>query len=473
MFQRSLLKDSDIARLADGVLVVLERVGVLCQNDEILDALANAGATVDRSHQMVRFPPQLVQSSVSAWLAEAQADSRCVPRPEHFAAAALPYLPSVAQFIYDDRTRQRRPGNLADLIRLTKFGDVLHPDAPVGQGLLLHDVPPLLEPLEAALVLAEYARHPAPAFAWNVRQIDYLIEMGEILGIHNWVHWGAICFAHPLRFDREVADRLVRLVHTGKPIGLTSMAVAGATAPVPVAGFVVVSAAEFIATWLAARALNPRVPLGGIMWGGTVDMRTGAVSYCCPDAMLRAFATAEFLRRWCGQPVPVGGGEYCDAREPGLYAAMEKAYKAMTIAAFTGHHPSVGQGMLESGKTFSPAQLLIERDLAEGVNMLGAEIEVTPETMALDAILDVGTGLEKNHLETDHTLHHFRAELWSPKLIDRSGWNGPAADEMLLERACAKVDELVAAYRKPEVDPGKLASMRQVVERARAELLAE
>ena len=63
--------------------------------------------------------------------------------------------------------------------------------------------------------------------------------------------------------------------------------------------------------------------------------------------------------------MPVGGGEYSDAREPGLYAALEKAYKAMTIAAFTGFHPPIGQGMLETGKTLSPAQLLIERDLSE------------------------------------------------------------------------------------------------------------
>jgi hypothetical protein len=54
------------------------------------------------------------------------------------------------------------------------------------------------------LLLAEYARKPAGAFAWNVRQVDYLIEMGEILGIENWFTWGAICFAHPLRFDKDV-----------------------------------------------------------------------------------------------------------------------------------------------------------------------------------------------------------------------------------------------------------------------------
>ena len=493
MTERGVLNKADVPRLADAVMEVLERVGVLCQNDEILAALADAGAQVDRQRQLVRFPRALVERYADEWRREAQAgqgrepelfsqfgraqseDERSAAQQAHsgwFKPAALPVFGTqVAQFVYDDETGERRPGNCRDFIRLIQLADVLHPEMPAGHSLLLEDVPPLLEPLEAALLLAEYAHRPGPAFAWNVRQIDYLSEMGEMLGIPDWFDWGAICFAHPLRFDKDVADKLVQRVRSGEPTGLTSMAIAGVSAPVTVAGFVVVAAAEFIATWIAARTINPAVPLGGSMWGGAVDMRTGAVSYCSPDAMVRAFATVEFLEHWCGTRVAVGGGEYCDAREPGWYATLEKAYKAMTIAAFTGQYPMLGQGMLECGKTISAAQLLIERDWAAGTNLLGAPIEVTPETIALDAILEVGIGLEHNHLETEHTLRHFRRTLWAPALFDRSGWNGPASDEALLSRARARVEELLASYRKPDVDPDVLAHMRQVVERARGELL--
>ena len=59
-------------------------------------------------------------------------------------------------------------------------------------------------------------------------------------------------------------------------------------------------------------------------------MASGYVSYCAFDAMYAAFAAVEFLRRWTGIGIPVGGGEYCDAREPGLYAAMEGATMGVT-----------------------------------------------------------------------------------------------------------------------------------------------
>jgi trimethylamine--corrinoid protein Co-methyltransferase len=340
----------------------------------------------------------------------------------------------------------------------------------------------MLEPLEAAMLLAEYASKPGPAFAWNVRQVDYLIEMGDILGIPEWFTWGASCFAHPLRFDKDVADKFVRSVRSGMAAGLagmqvtvaaglTGMQISGFTTPITPAGFVAVAAAEFVGTWIAARAVNAVVPLTGSVWGGSLDMRGGGVSYSSPDGMMRACATSEFLRRWCGVEVAVGGGEYCDARAPGLYAGLEKAYKAMTIAAFTGRHPSVGQGMLESGRTISPVQLLIDREMGEMVRVLGRPIEVTPETIALDTIFDVGIALDKSYLHTGHTSRNFRQYAWLPSLIDRSGWNGAESDEALLENARRRVDALVSSYKKPVVDGTKLARMRAVVDRARDELL--
>ena len=201
MFQRSLLRDADVEPLAGGVFRVLETVGVLCQNDELLRALARAGARVDFHQRRARFPRAMQAQFVEQVRRESPAADDGGHRK--FPGAALPRVGTqVAQFFHDDETRRRRAGNRADLITLIRLGDVLHGETGVGHALLLTDVPPLLEPLEAALLLAEHARRPGAAFAWNVRQIDYLIEMGHVLGIEDWFSWGATCFAHPLRFDR-------------------------------------------------------------------------------------------------------------------------------------------------------------------------------------------------------------------------------------------------------------------------------
>lgn len=490
MFQTTLVRENDVERLGEAVCGVLETVGLLVQNQELLQALAAAGAKTDPQAERAWIPRKAVQAFVETLRAEgprdvgldlygdsestgaAAADEDATGRARRFTAPPTPELGTqVAQFYYDYGGGGRRPGNREDLITLIKLADVLHPDSPAGHAVVQEEVPPKMEALESAMLLAEYASNPGEAFAWYVDQVDYLRELGDILGIPEWFTWGSICFAHPLRMDKDVADKFVLRVREGSPTGLTAMPIAGFTAPVTAEGFIAVACAEHLATWFAARAVNPEVPLSGSMWAGSIDMRTGYVSYSAFDAMYYAFASVEFLRRWTGINIPVGGGEYCDAREPGMYAVMEKAYKAMTIAAFTGVHPAVGEGMLEVGKTICPAQLMLERDLTGGVLHFARELRPSPDTVAMPSIEEVELGIRTNHMTTAHTLAHFRTNLWLPKLVDRSGWAGAESDRAMLDKAQGRVDELLTGYRKPEGREDRLHDMRKVVERARKKLV--
>jgi len=236
VFQRALLRDSDIEPLAAGVARVLNEVGILCQNNELLRALAAAGARVDLAAERAWFPRRLVaefveqlqreragrirQDAARPWKEDSSsplrsrvgAESRTlrrpptcpsaeagpgakgkkggrrsvrhiVPTPERrdereeqerrdeqdsgcrpFPSLGLPDLETqVAQFVIDHATDERRSGNKADFVRLVQFGDALHGDQGVGHCLLLTDVPPLVEPLEAGLLLAEHVRKPHAA----------------------------------------------------------------------------------------------------------------------------------------------------------------------------------------------------------------------------------------------------------------------------------------------------------------------
>jgi trimethylamine--corrinoid protein Co-methyltransferase len=470
MFQTSLLKDEHIEPLADGVLSVLERVGVLCENDELCRALDAWGAEVDFDTQRVKFPRRLVAEFVDGLRAEFA--GRPDPWGHAFPAPGLAGIGTqVAQLYHDLETDQMRSSDAAGFIELVKLGAVLHPTGAVGHVLSMTDIPPLLEPLQAGLLLAEWAPVPGSPFIWRVDQADWMIEMGHALGKEDWFSWGAVCFAHPLRFDRDTVGKFVRRVKEGAATGLTGMPVAGVSTPVTVEGFVVVSTAEHLATWIACRALNPEVGLSGSMWGGSVDMKTGAVSYSAPDAMLYSFAGVEFIRRWIGFRMPVGAGEYCDAKQPGLYAALEKAHKAMTVCAFTGQPPGAGSGLIDEGKTMSAVQLMLDREFSVAAASLSKRLDPTPENVALDTAFEVSVGLQTNYLQTDHTLRHFRECLWLPAIVERSGWNGFAEEAKTVEKTKAKLRELLAAYEKPAGRDDQLAAMRRVFDRAKAALL--
>ncbi len=465
------MQERDVEALGERIYDVLESVGMMYQNDTILDALKKTGATVDSATQIAKFPRPMVRKFIDGIRQEHSSGS--APQATTFRDPGMPHIETqVAQYLYDYDTHDRRPGRTPDLIEFVKLGNALHGEEGVGHCLLLTDVPAMVEPLEALLVMAEYADHPAGAFAWNVRQADYLAEMGSILGIGSPYTFGAVCIAHPLRFDRAVADRYVRMVKEGHRGGLTAMPVAGLSTPITVEGFIVVSTAEQVGAWLAARALNPEAPVGGSVWAGTPDMKTGHISFSNFDAMHYNVATVQFTRQWCGVEIAPSGPDYANAKRPGLYAALEKAYKAMLVAAFTGAHPPIGAGMLDTGKVLSDVQLLLERELTAGLQHLTRPISATEDNIALDTIREIGIGLHSNYFQSDHTALHFRDSLWLPPFIDRTGWDGCEKEQQMLQRLRDKAKALIAEHRKPEGREDKLAAARRVLERAKKDLLA-
>jgi len=359
-----------IELLIDGTLSVLEKVGMSTPNKEILKALEKIGAQVDYQAGNAKFPKKLVNEFIeeirkedkTKWPDMLEGENRknalsgIVPYDQSvpvFKAPELPYLFHVgAPYYYDDEKNERRRATKDDFINVVKIGDVLHPETGVGHHLIISDVHPAIEPLEAALVLLEYAHNPRGVFPADSKALDYLLEIEEIAGIKDphW-HWlGAISFASPLRLAEDVSDRFVCMVKSGHyPAKLFTMATRGITAPVTVAGCTVLIAAELISLWICARALKPGIPLTATLLSGVMDMRSGALSFSGFDVAITGVSVSELIRKWSGVLITPGFGEWTQSKVPGIYTALEKAYQAMMYAAFTGSHPCLGFGQIDSG----------------------------------------------------------------------------------------------------------------------------
>ncbi|MBN1446185.1 MAG: trimethylamine methyltransferase family protein [Candidatus Omnitrophica bacterium] len=485
------LKDADMDLLSEGVLTVLEKLGMTCQNKEILTVLEDRGAYVDYETWNARFPQKMIRQFVEeikkedkdTWEKEIQKSehrqtllSGYVPYVKEAGEFKAPHVPfmfhPLGTFYLDEETGEKRKGNKKDFIRMTKLGDVLHPEHGVGHSLNLSDVPSQVEPLEAAMLLLEYAHNPRGVYVEDLRQIDYLREIEDIMGINDpYWHWLAnISFAAPLKLGKDISERFLYMLKSGNyPAKIYTMAISGVNMPVTTAGSIVLSAAEVIALWFSARAVNPKVPLTGMILSGVLNMKTGQVNYWTFDTLIRRLSICEFVRKWTGVAISPGIGEYTPAKHPGFYTTLEKAYLAMTIAAFTGHHPEMGIGHLESGLTLSPVQLLLDREFTAGLRYLEPPV-INEETIGLETIMEIGFGIERNYLDTEHTLKNFRSCLWEPKIFDISGWDSES-EANNLKKASGEIARLIEEYKKPEVDPEKIEKTRKVIERAKKELL--
>jgi trimethylamine:corrinoid methyltransferase-like protein len=90
-------------------------------------------------------------------------------------------------------------------------------------------------------------------------------------------------------------------------------------------------------------------------------------------------------------------------------------------------------------------------------------IRVDVETTALSLVREEGH--RGGYLTRDHTLNHFRTELWSPDLLERRSWESWQGDGGLtLEDVCrARVSELLADGDQQEVLPGEQQTMIDAV----------
>jgi trimethylamine--corrinoid protein Co-methyltransferase len=179
-----------------------------------------------------------------------------------------------------------------------------------------------------------------------------------------------------------------------------------------------------------------------------------------PSASLFQLAAAQ-LAAHVGLPL-VAGGLRTTSHEPDWQACQQDAFVSMTTTA-SGADVTGGAGTLGAATAFSPQQLIMDSEIFSWNAFIATGITVDEETIALDAIKQVGIG--GNYLGQRHTRRHMR-DVWRPRLLDRSMWDAWIASgrEGAYEKATALAEQLLAEHAAVPLG----AEARGVIERVSA-----
>jgi trimethylamine--corrinoid protein Co-methyltransferase len=158
------------------------------------------------------------------------------------------------------------------------------------------------------------------------------------------------------------------------------------------------------------------------------------------------------------------------AKAPGPQAILEKMGNGL-IGVLTGARTYSAVGMLASTDIGSFVQLMIDLEITSYFQRLLDGIQVTPETIAEEVIAEVApTGAR--YLEHDHTLKHFRHELWLPELADRrmaAAWR--AHPTTMLDNARAKAKRLMeTAVNRCPLDERQISEIQSILSTADREI---
>jgi trimethylamine--corrinoid protein Co-methyltransferase len=255
------------------------------------------------------------------------------------------------------------------------------------------------------------------------------------------------------------------------PISVLPMPLAGATAPVTIAGTLVMTWAEFLSGMALYQLVRPGASVMLGIGSTILDMHTGLYSAGAPELSLINIALTQTAKHM-GVPV-LAQGIVSDAKAPGTQAAMEKAVNGLS-ACMAGADVVNGLGLLDSHQLMSFEQLVIDDEMARLLLRVAGGFELDQEHIMADLVREVGTG--GHFLGQRRTLEYLqKGEHFQPKLSYRGSyesWSDRRYDEVqwARERAAHLLKEHEVTPLAPEVERALGESISKIDPEARFEL---
>jgi trimethylamine--corrinoid protein Co-methyltransferase len=305
-------------------------------------------------------------------------------------------------------------------------------------------------------------------------QLPYLEELETIMSGKSIHYHTNGCSVNHFTMDERACECLLAVAKNGlEGWWINSTPVAGASAPVTLAGATVVGVAETLGGWLAGWAMNENASLSAIPLAGMMDMRTTRALFSTPESILVDCALYQFFYRLYGIRIGLCMG-YTDATVPGMQAINDKMLKSHAYGLFLD---SIGgqSGTLSAGNIYSPTQQIIDLELNRQTAQLARGIEVSSITLALEEIEQYARDISQSFMMMDHTAHNWRGELWMPNILNRKAFES-AEDERkndanIILRAEQRWRGALKAYSPEGVDPLKVRAAEEVLTHAKKNLL--
>jgi trimethylamine--corrinoid protein Co-methyltransferase len=197
-----------------------------------------------------------------------------------------------------------------------------------------------------------------------------------------------------------------------------------------------------------------------------VDLKTGAPAFGTPEYTRAALASGQLARRY-GLPFRSSNANAANAVD--VQAAYESEMSLW--GAVMGHANMVmhAAGWLEGGLCASFEKMVLDAELLQMIAEFLKPIEVNDDTLAVEAIREVGPG--GHFFGAGHTLARYETAFYPPLLSDwrnYESWQESGA-RTATERAHAIYKTMLAEYQEPVLDPARREELDAFVSKRKEE----
>ncbi|MEM1387487.1 MAG: trimethylamine methyltransferase family protein [Pseudomonadota bacterium] len=272
----------------------------------------------------------------------------------------------------------------------------------------------------------------------------------------------------PLKHDDPMIDGSLRCIRRGQAVVVTPFTLAGAMAPVTMAGAVAQSLAEALSALALFQYDTPGCACAIGTFTSNVDMRSGAPAFGTPEYMRATQMTGQ-MARFYGLPLRSSG--VCAANVPDGQAMWETSnslWSAVQAGANMVYHAA---GWLEGGLIASPEKLVMDCEVLQMIQRyFEPEIVATgADDLAFDAVREVGSS--GHFFGVDHTQERYETAFYQPFTSDWRNFEAWSLDGAVwtAERAHHISNRILESFEAPPMEPAIREDLVDFVARRKAE----
>ena len=450
-----LISADQVEAIHQASLRVLEEIGMQILLPEAREMLRKAGALVE--DEMVRIGREIVEASIGSAPEEFTWHAR---NPEHSLRIGGPWImftPVGGPPNCSDLDNGRRPGTLADgenFLKLCQFFNIIHM---AGQGVDAIDVHASIRHLRIGHARATLTDKVGFASATGRDRLydgihmariargvseDALLDEPSVMTVVNT--------NSPLKLDGPMTMGIIEMARMGQVCCVTPFTLAGAMAPVTMAGALVEQNAEALAGLTIHQLARPGAPF---IYGGftsNVDMKSGAPAFGTPEYMKACLVGGQLARRY---RLPYRTSNTNAANAVDAQAAYESVFSLWGAIMGGGNLIAHGAGWMEGGLVASYEKFIVDIELLQTVSEFLNPLDTSDAALGLDAMREVGPG--GHFFGAQHTLERYTSAFYAPLISDwRNFEQWQAAGSPTAEKKANKLwKQVLAEYEEPAMDP--------------------
>lgn len=312
-FGLNVLSNDALDRIHNATLEILWHEGIKIQSKLALEIYDGGGCTVDKTNHKVYIPSHIVEDCIRSTPSTVLLAARDPKNDIVLDGTRVNFCNfSKGVNVVDLYTGETRKSTIKDEADVSILVDYLDQYDLLDVAVEARDVDPKIANLMAYEAMVSNSTKHSTQSPHSIEEAQRLIDMAvEVAGGKEELRKrpitsATVCPSSPLSIPQETSDPIITYARNGVPLNVLSMAMAGGTSPVTLAGTLVTHNAEVLSGIVLAQLTKKGTPN---MYGSSttiMDLRLASAAVGCPELGMISAAVSK-LAQYYNIPSYVAG----------------------------------------------------------------------------------------------------------------------------------------------------------------------